>query len=174
MGRSALLLVACAALAGCGEEPEPAFTSPVAFDTATVWIRTGSDSTSLLVEVARTSAQRTYGLMARPALDPNSGMLFLYDSVQTPTSGFWMFRTRMPLDIAFMDSTGMIVRTLAMEPCASDLYASSCPTYAPQVHWRDALEVNRGWFAERGIGEGSVVRLEGAGAAGAPDTASGL
>jgi len=28
-------------------------------------------------------------------------MLFVYDSTQPPDAGFWMYRTRIPLDIAF-------------------------------------------------------------------------
>ena len=167
-GRKAVLLALAslgALAAGCGEEPPPPAEPAVAFDTATAWIRGGTDSTSLLVEVARTDAQHSYGLMARPSLDPNSGMIFLYDTVQADTTdGFWMFRTRMPLDIAFMDSTGVIVRILPMEPCQSELYATSCPTYAPRVPYRDALEVNRGWFTRHGIAEGAVVRLDSASA----------
>jgi uncharacterized membrane protein (UPF0127 family) len=148
-------------LAAC-ERPEPEFVSPVAFDTATAWIRTGGDSTSLLVEVARTSAQKSYGLMARPSLDSTSGMIFVYDTIQSGESGFWMFRTRMPLDIAFIDSAGVVVKLLAMDPCESEMYATACETYAPGVPYRSALEVNAGWFVVHGVGEGSVVRLEGA------------
>ena len=161
--KAALLTLAVlgAAAAGCGEEAPPPFQSAVPFDTATAWIRSGTDSTSLLVEVAHSEAQRSYGLMARPSLDPGSGMIFLYDTVQTDTTqGFWMFRTRMPLDIAFMDTTGAIVSILEMEPCQSDMYATSCPTYAPKVPYQNALEVNRGWFTQHGIAEGAVLRLD--------------
>jgi uncharacterized protein len=168
MRRTSLLGLALGALtmisvlAGC-DKPEPAWVSPVAFDTAQAWIRRANDSVPLLVEVARTEAQHSYGLMARPSLDPGSGMIFLYDTVQTDTTtGFWMFRTKMPLDIAFMDSADVIVRILAMEPCASDMYAASCPTYAPKVPYQNALEVNRGWFAEHGVAEGAVVRVDSA------------
>src|SRR5687768_3721518 len=144
---------------GC-QRPEAPWVSPVAFDTATAWIRTGADSTSLVVELARTEAQKTYGLMARPTLDPNSGMVFLYDSIQPGTAGFWMWRTRMPLDIAFIDTAGVIVRTFSMEPCASDMYAESCDQYLPNVPYRAALEVNKGWFATHGVREGALVRLD--------------
>ena len=167
MSRKPAVLLGLAALlalitsAAC-ERPEPEFVSPVAFDTATAWIRTGGDSTSLLVEVARTSAQKTYGLMARPSLDPNSGMIFVYDTIQSGDSGFWMFRTRMPLDIAFIDSAGVVVKLLAMDPCESEMYATACETYAPNVPYQSALEVNAGWFVQHGVGEGSVVRVDSA------------
>ena len=153
------MVLASVMCGACADQGTPR-ASPVAFDTARVWIRAGADSTGLLVEVSRTAAQRSYGLMARPSLDPESGMIFLYDSAQAGSSGYWMFRTKMPLDIAFMDSAGVIGKVLSMEPCESELYATACPTYAPGVAYWSALEVNRGWFGEHGIGEGDTVRLE--------------
>ena len=161
MGRSLWLAGLGALVWGCSE-PEPAFEAAVAFDTATAWIHDDGDSTRLLVELARTPAQRSYGLMVRPALDSASGMVFLYDSIQPPDAGFWMFRTRIPLDIAFMDSAGVVVKTLTMVPCESDLYAAQCPTYAPEVPYQSALEVNRGWLAAHGVEEGAVVRVDSA------------
>jgi uncharacterized membrane protein (UPF0127 family) len=161
MRRARVLLLAVGLLGGC-KEAEPAYEPAVVFDTATAWIRTATDSTRLLVELARTPAQKTYGLMVRPSLDPSSGMVFLYDSIQPGTAGFWMFRTRFPLDIAYVDSAGVIVRILEMEPCQSDMYASSCPTYSPQVPYLNALEVNRGWFTQHGVGEGAVLRVDSA------------
>ena len=161
MRRFSLIALALMAASGCSE-PEPPYVSPVTFDTATAWIRVAADSTPLLIEVARTSAQKSFGLMARPALDSASGMIFLYDAAQPDTNGFWMWRTRMPLDIAFLDSAGVVLRVLSMEPCPSDMYASACDTYVPRVAYWSALEVNKGWFARHGVGEGAVVRVEGA------------
>ena len=92
------------------------------------------------------------------ALDPGSGMIFVWDSVRGPDAAFYMWRTRMPLDIAFMDGAGVVRRILAMEPCPS-LYVEACPTYPPGVEYRSALEVNRGWFAEHGLGVGSKITL---------------
>jgi uncharacterized membrane protein (UPF0127 family) len=155
-----LLTVLASVLCGACAEQEASWAPPVAFDTARVWIRAAADSAGLLVEVSRTAAQRSFGLMSRPLLDPESGMLFLYDSAQAGSSGYWMFRTKMPLDIAFMDSAGVIGKVLSMEPCQSELYAAACPTHTPGVDYWSALEVNRGWFAEHRIGEGDTVRLE--------------
>ena len=141
----------------CGNEPAP-WVSPVAFDTTTAVVRTGGSADPLLVEVARTPEQRSFGLSLRPELDRESGMVFLYDSVQPPNAGYWMWRTRVPLDIAFMDSTGTIVRVLQMEPCTA-VYLQGCPTYEPDVPYWSALEVNRSWLEEKGAGEGSVVTV---------------
>ena len=85
-------------------------------------------------------------------------MLFLYDSDEPPTAGFWMFRTRIPLDIAFLDSRGTVVAIREMEPCTAQLVAG-CPTYEPGAPYRAALEVNRGFLRRHGIGLGARVSL---------------
>jgi uncharacterized membrane protein (UPF0127 family) len=150
-----LLVSSCSAC-----ERSPAWTSPIPFDTATAWIHTASDSVSLLVEVADSRAEINFGLMDRPSLSAGSGMVFEFDSVQAGDAGFWMYRTRMPLDIAFMDSAGAFVSILQMEPCEFQIQSSLCPSYEPEHEYWSALEVNRGWFQQNGIGPGARIRLE--------------
>ena len=147
-----------AMLAACAV---PAARPPasVAFDTAAVWIRQGSDSTRLGVELATSPTQHEVGLSGRPSLDPDSGMLFVFDSRRLGGDGFQMWQTRMPLDIAFIDGEGVILRILSMEPCAA-ASALDCPGYYPSVEYARALEVNRGWFAAHAIDAGAVVRIE--------------
>jgi uncharacterized membrane protein (UPF0127 family) len=63
----------------------------------------------LTLEVARTSAQREYGLMNRTALPPHGGMIFVF-----PNDGpvdFWMKDTLIPLDMVFVGADGT-VRTI--------------------------------------------------------------
>ncbi len=155
----ALALVPVALAAGCRDAEEP-WSSPIAFDTATAWVGGGGDSTRLLVEVARSPEQREYGLMGRPSLPDTSGMIFVFDSVQADTSGFWMWRTRIPLDIAFLDSAGVIRSIRTMEPCES-WAPHGCPHYDPGVEYVRALEVNRGWFDRHGVQLGDSVRVDG-------------
>lgn len=166
LGRTALapflLTLLCGgALAACGSGEVPAEEAPalpVAFDTARIRIASGTDTVPLLVELAATPEQRAFGLMVRPSLPPDAGMLFLYDSIQPETSGFWMFRTRIPLQIAFLDSAGTIRAIRSMAPCDST-FARSCPTYPAGVPYRAALEVNEGYFARKGIGVGDRVLI---------------
>jgi uncharacterized protein len=131
----------------------------VAFDTAQVWILAGADSVSLQVEIAETDRQREVGLRDRPSLDPEAGMLFLLEAPRSGDEGFWMWRTRIPLDIAFLDGTGEIVAILGMEPCTG-ADPEDCPEHAPGVDYVAALEVNRGWFEGKGVAEGHRVRVE--------------
>jgi uncharacterized membrane protein (UPF0127 family) len=94
--------------------------------------------------------------MERTTLGADSGMLFVYDRRQSARSAFWMYRTLIPLDIAFIDGDGRIVSLQTMPPCEAGKPAQ-CPTYAPGRAYHAALEVNAGYFAERGISEGDCV-----------------
>ncbi len=131
--------------------------APVGFDTATAWIHQDSDSTALLVEIARSVAQHERGLSRRPLLDEDSGMLFRFERARSQDEGFWMVDVQFPLDIAFLDEDGLILQILAMDVCRSDVSAESCPRYFPVVEYSSALEVNRGWFGRNGIDVGALV-----------------
>lgn len=149
------LLMMLIAAACAGERTEQIDGGRVmSFETRLVRIVTGADTVVVKAEVARTPEQRTMGLMERATLAPDSGMLFIYEGDQPASSGFWMFRTRIPLDIAFADSTGRIVAILTMQPCPATL-AAGCPSYNPGIGYRYALEVNAGFFARRKVAPGS-------------------
>ena len=110
------------------------------------------------MEIAENEDQRAHGLMERSHLPADAGMMFLYPERQEPTAGFWMYRTLIPLDIAFLDDDGRIVAIRAMEPCASP-NPRVCRIYEPGVPYRSALEVNRGYFARHGVELGDRVVL---------------
>lgn len=148
------------ALAACGADaPPPAAEATVPFDSATVWIVTTRDTIQLHVDVATTEVQRRHGLMERLALPAHHGMLFLNDTEQDGTAGFYMFRTRIPLDIAFAAGDGRIVAILSMTPCASP-NPSVCHVYAPGVPYTMALETNMGYFAQHGVQRGDRIEIQ--------------
>lgn len=92
------------------------------------------DNVTFRPEVAKTSAQRSRGLMNRTQA-PQDGMLFVFP--QTTTGGFWMKNTLVPLTIVFFDSAGNRVRKLSMVPCRKD----PCAIYDPGRAYRFALEL---------------------------------
>lgn len=63
---------------------------------------------SFPVEVARTFHEREYGLMNRPSLARDSGMLFIFPKTQMVS--FWMKNTFISLDIIFMQEDGKVVQ----------------------------------------------------------------
>jgi hypothetical protein len=165
--RPSLALLAALVLASCapGESSQQSDAAPVeapllAFDTAAVRIATGSDTLPLRVELALDEEQRALGLMERPTLPADAGMLFWYPQPQPGSNGYWMFRTRIPLDIAFLGADGVILTIRAMEPCVSQ-DPRWCPSYPAGAEFRGALEVNRGFFERHGIGPGDRVLLPG-------------
>jgi uncharacterized membrane protein (UPF0127 family) len=170
MIRFPFVFVSIAAMFACNRAPDAADTTPpmpvVAFDTGRVRIETATDTITFTVELAENDEQRTHGLMERPQLAEDAGMVFLYNQPQDASAGFWMFRTLIPLDIAFFDSTGRIVSILSMEPCASP-NPGVCRTYPAGAAYSGALEVNAGTFAKHGIRVGDRIVVEaGSGGAG--------
>lgn len=159
LARRALALLAVALLVPAACAPGPrTVPAPPLFDTARIWIITGTDSIALRVDVASTPGQWERGLMDREVLDPDDGLLFLFEEPRSADDGFWMWRTRMPLDLAALDAEGRITAILAMEPCL-ERDPEACTEYIPGVPHAGALEVNRGWFARNGVGVGSRVVL---------------
>jgi uncharacterized membrane protein (UPF0127 family) len=128
------------------------------FDTARVRLSTKTDTLQLLVELAVRPEQHTLGLMERRTLPDSAGMLFLYPTTQPASDGYWMYRTRIPLDIAFIDSMGTIRTIHRMEPCAAVL-AEGCPTYPAGAPFRAALEVNAGYFSRHRVQPGDHLVL---------------
>ena len=108
---------------------------------------------SLRVELASTDAARARGLMNRRSLGAKAGMAFLYP--ENHRGGFWMRNTLIPLDIAFADARGRILRILTMQPCRRD----PCQIYDPKVAYRTALEVNAGSFQRWGVKAGDRLRV---------------
>lgn len=163
----AVMLPACDASEAPPRPPVPASgavanpaSTAVSFDTATLTFVTGSDTIAMPVEIAESADQRAYGLMDRDELHPDAGMVFLYDQMQHEDTGFWMYRTRFPLDIAFFDGAGRIQAVRQMMPCTST-DAAQCVGYSAGVPYFGAVEANRGYFARRGIGVGDRIVLAG-------------
>lgn len=106
------------------------------------------------VELALTEPERQHGLMFRPRMSPEDGMLFAY--ADEGGRSFWMANTLIPLDIAFFASDGTLlnVNETPMYPDPRNPgpdYATS----SSQGPARFVLEMNLGWFKRKGIVDGS-------------------
>jgi uncharacterized membrane protein (UPF0127 family) len=100
-------------------------------------------------EVAATDSQRATGLMHRFSIAPDSGMLFVFEASQRRS--FWMRNVSFPLSIAFIDASGTIVNIEDMAPHDDRSIWSASPVLY-------ALEMRKGWFAQKGIGPGARVQ----------------
>jgi uncharacterized membrane protein (UPF0127 family) len=97
-------------------------------------------------EVVSDPGTRAQGLMHRKTLPQSGGMLFIFD--EHATHCMWMKNTLIPLSVAFIDDRGTIVNIADMEPQTEASHCAAQPV-------KYALEMNRGWFAARGIKPGS-------------------
>lgn len=97
-------------------------------------------------ELAVDPAVRMQGLMHRKSLAANAGMLFVFD--QPAVQCMWMKNTYIPLSVAFIDGKGEIINIADMQPHSEQSHCADRPALY-------ALEMNRGWFAQRGIKPGA-------------------
>jgi uncharacterized protein len=142
-----LVLVPVSCSSSARDRPSPSYPVKALF-------RSGSGDAVLHVAIARTDAEKQRGLMHVTSLPEDDGMAFVWDS---PTrTVFWMKDTVIPLSIAFVDDHGGIVTIRDMPPCTAD----PCPTYGSTAPFVTAIEANRGWFDDHGIGVGDRVTLE--------------
>jgi uncharacterized membrane protein (UPF0127 family) len=108
------------------------------------------------VLVAETEAEKEHGLMDVGSLGGYDGMLFRFDSpVQ---NSFYMYRTRIPLSIAFFDADGTFVSDTDMPPCTASK-SGDCPLYGASGPYQDALEVVKGGLPGLGIAAGSRIAV---------------
>lgn len=146
--------------------PFPAISEPAAagslaplqpsegFSATSITLSAGAEEVEVPVLVADEPELRSRGLMFREEYPADAGMLFVFEA---PTRGsFWMKNTLIPLSIAFIDGEGQVLDVQQMLPCVED----PCPRYGPDAEYRYALEVNRGFFAERGIGPGWTLDID--------------
>ena len=103
----------------------------------------------IVVEVASTPERRSLGLMNRFSLQPDHGMLFVFERPEP--QGFWMKNTFIPLSIAFVAADGRIINVDEMQPHDESTHVSRGPALY-------AIEMRKGWFTERGIRSGDVVK----------------
>ena len=97
-------------------------------------------------EVAANDPNRQLGLMNRKSMPQQHGMLFVFNHQNTHC--MWMRNTLLPLSVAFVDANGVIINIADMKPQTEDNHCAKQPA-------RYALEMNLGWFAQRGIKPGT-------------------
>src|SRR3989442_1564145 len=117
----------------------PAWAQPL----PTVQLKAGMHI--IRAEVAADFSTRAQGLMHRKSLGQNDGMLFVFD--EAAIQCMWMKNTLIPLSVAFLDERGAIINIADMRPHSEQAHCAAQPA-------RYALEMNRGWFAQRGIKPG--------------------
>ena len=100
------------------------------------------------VEVAANNQNRMRGLMFRKNMPSNQGMLFVF--TQNERHCMWMKNTFLPLSVAFLDDKGVILNIEDMMPQTEENHCAVDKA-------RFALEMNQGWFTQKGIKAGARI-----------------
>ena len=139
-----VILAAAFFAAGCG-------TSNITdeLDLTQVTLPNGA---KINAETMRSEPELMRGLMFRESLAPNRGMLFIHPKENT--FHYWMYQTKIPLDLIWMDHDRRIVEmSLDTPPCRSTS-AKECPNYGGNFKSKYVLEVNAGIARKNGLKTG--------------------
>jgi uncharacterized membrane protein (UPF0127 family) len=125
--KRALLALAALALAG------RAYAGPAVIPL------TLPSGTVLQVEVMVKDEDRAMGLMFRPLLPKDRGMLFIFE--RSDFHSIWMKNCRFPIDIVWLDEERKVVHVAeSVPPCK----AEPCPVYTPLRRASYVVELNAG------------------------------
>lgn len=155
----AIALAACTMPTAMGSKTEGCVAgaelgqSPAGLAQTTLCVTSGSKTHAFTVEIARTSAEQSKGMMFRTTMADDTGMIFPFP--EPKLASFWMKNTVIPLDIIFIRSNGTI-ESIAENavPYSTDPVEAGEPVAA-------VLELRGGLTSELGIGPGDMVRWAG-------------
>jgi uncharacterized membrane protein (UPF0127 family) len=137
-----LLAVLVLAPAGLRAQEDP--SNPPAFAERPLQV----GKVPITVQIADDEPKREYGLMFRPSLPDNAGMIF---ELPVGPATFWMKNTEIPLSVAFIDPDGTILEIHDMKAEDTSITRSDSANVAY------ALEMNLHWFALNGIKPGDRI-----------------
>ena len=111
---------------------------------------------SVAAEKAETPEERSKGLMYRTSMGKLEAMMFSFE--ESGRQAFWMYHTRIPLTVIFLDDAFRIVDMQNMAPCPGE-DPGACPVYTSRVNARHAIEVNQGFVEKYRIKFGDYVTI---------------
>jgi uncharacterized protein len=144
----ALTMMAALALPGCSSATETTATAATALRSVPLTIGSTKGIHRFTVEIAESDEEQARGMMFRPVLAPDRGMIFPF--AQPRVASFWMKNCPHPLDMVFIRADGSIARIVTAIPYSEQPETSGEPVAA-------VLEIAGGRAAELGIAEDDKV-----------------
>lgn len=138
------------------QQPQPVPTPTVREDLAQmlpISAEAEIDGQKIELEVARTPQEQAQGLMYRPVLPDNRGMMFPFDPPRPVR--FWMMNTPQPLDMVFLLNGEVKAVEANAPPCTQ----RPCPTYGTSIAVNQVIELRAGRAAELGIEPGKQLNI---------------
>ena len=138
-----------AGLSGCGAQPPAPPPAPkTVYDHFPIGV--GGKVASIQVAVLETEMER--GLMQRPDLGKDEGMIFAYARPQQMS--FWMHNTPEPLDIGFFTPGGVLAEVYPLLPFDERTVASRGSDL------QFAVEMPMGWYSANGVRPGATLDMK--------------
>lgn len=134
-------------LTGCGQEKQLVPIQP----SVDGRLQLSVAGRTVSVELALDVPTRTRGLMHRPSLGEDAGMLFVFPDSAPRT--FWMRNTLVPLDLIFLDDQGRVINVEEAPPMVER------PGFHSDRAARYVLELNRGWCSRHGLQAGDRIEI---------------
>jgi len=100
----------------------------------------------LETEVMVSDEDRQMGLMFRPSLPLDHGMLFIFE--QPDFHGIWMKNCKFPIDIVWLDAEAKVVHVAPKVPPCTAKQDKDCPVYYPISRASYVVELNAGQAAK--------------------------
>ena len=120
---------------------------------------------AFLLEIAADRRTQYYGLGGRESIDRNGGMIFVFANAKARS--FVMRDCLIPIDILFLDSSGLITATYTMHPEAPRAYYESEIAYTQRLRryhslgsTQYAIELRAGTMDRLGLQQGDRVKLD--------------
>jgi uncharacterized membrane protein (UPF0127 family) len=146
----AFLLAVALMLAGCGG-------SSTKLEDMDASVVTLPDGTKITADTMTQQVDLTRGMMFRPSLAQDRGMLFIHP--RPARYQYWMYHCLIPLDIVWMDAGHRIVEISADTPPCRDENALNCPNYGGHQVALYVLELNAGAAAKHHLQLGDTIQF---------------
>jgi uncharacterized membrane protein (UPF0127 family) len=108
-------------------------------------------------ELRQTPEEAATGMMFRPELPPDNGMLFVFETIEP--RAFWMYRTLHPLDMVWLDENKRVVEIHENAPPCPTLDARQCPSFGGVASSLYTLELPAGQVIRRGLKVGDQLQF---------------
>jgi uncharacterized membrane protein (UPF0127 family) len=148
--RALLLLASILLLSACGQKP-------VALEDLNATEVVLPNGAKIMAETMREQMDLVRGMMFRDSLAGSRGMLFVHP--KEDKYAYWMYQTRIPLDIIWLDRQHHIVEISAATPPCPSKSAKECPTFGGHQQAQFVLEVNSGFAAKNGLRVGETLNF---------------
>lgn len=152
-----MILALALILGGIWPSTQVGYAQPVSLSGKGLGTISTPAGTTIFVEIADSPDTRAQGLMFRPSMAPDRGMLFLFPELGD--HAFWMKNTLISLDMIWLDQSGTILHLESNVPVCTRK-DDGCPRYQSPHKSLQILELNAGMANKLDLAVGSQLMID--------------